>query len=102
MTVAATVKLINGKFRAETRLSVPLSVEAASRDQALEALREEAAKRLADEEVVIEERNPWTRFSGSWSDESDRDFASYWDEVIRFRRQLDRENEMGEFSAKGD
>ena len=78
MTLSATVKRINGK------------------------LREEAAKRLAGEEIEIQEESPWTRFSGSWSDESDQEFASYWDEVIRFRRELDRENKMGEFATEGD
>lgn len=102
MTLAAKVKQINGMFRAETCVSVPLSAEAASRDQALAALREAAAKHLNDDEVVIEEESPWDKFSGSWSDESDGEFASYWDEVVRFRQELDKENKMGDFASKGD
>ncbi|MFT5468465.1 MAG: hypothetical protein ACI8UO_003574 [Verrucomicrobiales bacterium] len=101
MTLPATVEEIEGeRFRAATTVTLPLSAEATSREKALDALREEVTKHVSDEEIIIKSESPWEKFSGIWIAEADEDFDQYWAQVQLFRRELDHENQMGEFATE--
>lgn len=64
----------NGRFRASTSQPVAMEAEGASRDEALQHLRELAAARVAVGELVSvtlaegTSDHPWMRFAGVWKD----------------------------------
>lgn len=73
MTVTALVQRVSqNRYRAATTHPVALEVEAASREEALNDLRELATGWLADTEVVEldlpeqAQSNPWVQHAGAW------------------------------------
>jgi hypothetical protein len=74
MDMTVLIEPTNGRFRASTSQPVAMEAEGASRDEALQHLRELAAARVAAGELVSvplpadASDHPWMRFAGIWKD----------------------------------
>jgi phosphoribosylformylglycinamidine (FGAM) synthase PurS component len=86
-------RLDERKYRASTSQPISLEVEAGSREDAVERLREVAQKRLANVELVelslpeVREPNPWVSFAGVWKDHPD--FDAFRENIAEYRRKVD-------------
>jgi hypothetical protein len=70
-------------------------VEGTTKEEALESVRAELARRLATSEIVTLEfeptnhEHPWMKFAGMWKD--DPTFDDFLAEIKAYREELDKE-----------
>ena len=82
-------------FRARNGEPFGLTAEGATREEALQKLRELVARRIADgaELISVEVgpfQHPWDRFVGTWADD-DPLIAQWEKEVEAYRREVDED-----------
>ncbi len=95
MQIPVLIEPVTNGFRAHTGEPLPLTAEGATREEALQKLREQAARRIADgaEMTSLEVgpfKHPWDRFVGKW-DPNDPVIAEWEKEVEAYRRQIDED-----------
>ena len=79
-------------YRASTSHPVAMESEGCSRDEAVERLREQAAQRIKDSELVqvsipgAPDANPWVTYAGIWKDHAD--FDAVMENIAEYRRTL--------------
>ena len=92
MDMTVLIEPKDGRFRASTSQPIMLESEGASREEALERLRELAISRLAGGELVSvslpngDSRHPWMKFSGIWKDNPDLD--QFVRNVAEYRKSI--------------
>ena len=79
-------------YRASTSHPVAMESEGCSRDEAVEKLREQAAQRIKDSELVqvsipgARDANLWVTYAGIWKDHAD--FDAVMENIAEYRRTL--------------
>jgi predicted RNase H-like HicB family nuclease len=95
MEIPVLVEPVDSRgFRARSGEPLGLTAEGATRDEALQKLRELVQSRVADGELTLLEvgpfSHPWDRFVGKWS--PDDPFIAEWEkEVEKYRREVDED-----------
>ena len=85
-------RLDEHKYRASTSHPVAMQSEGCSRDEAVERLRDEAARRLNGGELVqvsipgAPDANPWLTYAGIWKDHAD--FDTVMENIAEYRRTV--------------
>ena len=85
-------------FRARSGEPFGLTAEGATREEALQKLRELVARRIADgaELISVEVgpfQHPWARFAGTWA--QDDPFIAEWEkEVEEYRKRMDEDPDV--------
>jgi hypothetical protein len=78
------------RYRASTGQPVAMESEGSSREEAVERLREQAAQRLKEGELVevsiaaVADANPWVKYAGIWKDHPD--FDAFLENIAEYRR----------------
>lgn len=89
--------IANNGFRATGGLPFEITVEGATRDEALGRLRAEIDKRMARGaivvplEITLTEENPWVQGAGMFRD--DPQFDEWQAAILQYRRQVDQDDE---------
>ena len=93
MEMTVLIEPKDGRFRASTSQPITMETEGASREEALERLRDLAISRRAGGELVSvslpsgDSRQPWMKFAGIWKDNPD--FDQFVRNVAEYRHTVD-------------
>src|SRR5690349_6264072 len=87
-------RLADDKYRASTGYPVAMESEGRSLSEAVDRLREQAARRLKGSELIQVSipgpggTNPWLEYSGIWKDHPD--FEGFLDNISEYRRTANK------------
>ncbi|HVS37106.1 MAG TPA: hypothetical protein VMS17_16210 [Gemmataceae bacterium] len=98
MQIPVLIEQIPNGFRARTGEPLPLTAEGATREEALDKLRNQASRRIAaGAEITSIEvgpfKHPWDEFVGKW-DPNDPVIAEWEKEVEEYRRRMDEDRDV--------
>lgn len=95
MNITVLMQSVPEKGYTATALDWPdLIVEGGTKDEALENVRAELARRLAKSEIVtlqfepVNGSHPWMKFAGMW--ENDPTFDDFLQEIKAYREEIDK------------
>ncbi len=89
--------IANNGFRATGGLPFAITVEGATRDEALGRLRAEIHRRMASGAIVVPleitptDENPWVQGAGMFRD--DPQFDEWQEAISEYRREVDQDDE---------
>ena len=99
MDMTVLIEPKDGRFKASTSQPISMETEGASREEALERLRQLAISRLSSGELVSvslpngDAHHSWMQFAGIWKDHPD--YEQFVQNVNEYRKGVD-ESESGQ------